>query len=241
MNQTPELLFAIEHLYSTFASYQLRENTEACPCCHNPQEEQRLHKKGLRKLNSGDLEHYAMDALLVWGGVDDFKHFLPRIFELAATPGESFMDSLLDPAMIFNKLHHGEWRTWPEPEQLAVERFFAALWRCVLDTPTQVLYGDEIEGWLCGIAQAVSTLSPYMEMWLTADTENALLNLARFIAETGFADPKQSPNAYWEERAELFNEVAAWMRSDAVKSKMTVIAAQYPQYDFVERGYTCLP
>ncbi len=236
MDQTPELQSAIEHLYFTFASYQLRENTEACTCCHNPQDEERLHRKELRRLNSRDLEQYAMDALFVWGGVYDFKHFIPRIFELAATCGGDF----LDPEMVFNKLHYGEWRAWPEPEQLAVERFFGALWHCVLDNPTHKMYGDEIDGWLCGIAQAVGDLSPYLTVWLAAETENARLNLARFIAETDFANPKYRPDAFWGERADLFDEVAAWVRSDTVKSRLAEIAAQYPQYDFVERAYTLL-
>jgi len=236
MNQTPELVSAIEQLYRTFASYQLHENTDACPCCHRSQDEERLHRKELRQLNAHDLEQYAMDALFVWGGVYDFKHFIPRIFELSVTCGDDF----LDPEMIFNKLHYGEWRTWPEPEQLAVERFFGALWYCVLDNPTHKMYGDEIEGWLCGIAQAVSDLSPYLGVWLITETENAYLNLARFVAETDFAKPNYRPFAFWEGRADLFDEVVAWVRSDAVKSRLAKIAAQYSQYDFVERAYTLL-
>jgi hypothetical protein len=39
----------------------------------------------------------------------------------------------------------------------------------------------------------------------------------------------------------LFDEVGAWVRSETVKAKMTTIAAEYPQYDFVERAYISLP
>jgi hypothetical protein len=63
------------------------------------------------------------DALFVWGNVDDYKHFLPRIFELAVARESEFVDE----AIVFNKLHHGEWRSWPDAEQQAVEHFFETL------------------------------------------------------------------------------------------------------------------
>ncbi len=59
---------------------------------HSPEDEKRLHKTSLRELNAKDLELYATDALFVWGNVDDFRHFLPRIFELAVTYGQEFVD-----------------------------------------------------------------------------------------------------------------------------------------------------
>jgi hypothetical protein len=183
------------------------------------------------------LEKYAFDALFVWGNVTDFKHFLPRIFELAVAHGDEFVDA----PVVFNKLHHGDWRHWPDAEQRSVEQFFAALWRCVLDSQPHEYWGWQIEGWLCGIAQAVGDLSPYLKMWAAMATDNARLNLGGFIADTDFANPNCHATAYWEERAELFADVGAWVRSDLVKTKMKVIAAEYPQYDFVERAYVSLP
>ena len=237
MEETNELRVAIENLYATFASYPLRDDTNACTCCHSPEDEKRLHRVPLRRLASGDLEAYAVDALFVWGNETDFKHFLPRIFELAATHGDEFVD----PEVVFNKLHHGEWRHWPDAEQRAVEQFFGALWGHILDSQPHEYYGWQIEGWLCGFAQAVGDLSPYLKTWVALETENARLNLAGFIADTDFADPHCHATAYWEERAESFAEVGAWVRGIVVKEKMKTIAAEYPQYDFVERAYISLP
>jgi hypothetical protein len=236
VEETTELRLIIENLYATFASYPLRDDTDACPCCHSPDDEKRLHRTSLRKLNPRDLEKYATDALFVWGNETDFKHFLPRIFELAAVHGEEFVD----PEVVFNKLHHGDWRHWPDVEQSAVEQFFHALWRCILDGQPHEYYGWQIEGWLCGIAQAVADLSPYLKTWGAMETENAKLNLAGFIADTDFADPNCHATAYWKERAELFAEVGTWVRGNVVKAKMIAIAAEYPQYDFVERAYISL-
>lgn len=207
MEETSELRAAIENLYVAFASYPLRDDTNPCACCHSPEDEKRLHRASLRNLSTEHLQQYAADALLVWGSGPDFKHFLPRIFELQVANGWDWVD----PEVAFNKLRHGEWRYWPAIEQHAIEKFFDALWACILDGRPHPDYGWEIEGWLCGIAQAVSNLSPYLEAWTGLDTENANLNLASLIAETDFADPNSRPTAYWETSAELFAQVGAWV------------------------------
>lgn len=215
MRQTAELRSAIEELYSAFAGYLLREDTEACPCCHTAQDEQRLHRKELRELDTEYLLKYSFDALFVWGGVDDFKHFLPRIFELITTHPDQF-----EIPVVLHKLHHGQWKDWPKPEHLAARSFLAAVWRCVVDGPSHEFYGMEVEDWLCGIAQAEESLSPYLDAWMVTDSENARLNLARFIAETDFGDPDPRPTAYWETRAESFKQIAVWVRGDAVKARI---------------------
>lgn len=237
MEETSQVRGAIENLYVAFASYPLRDDTNACSCCHSPEDEKRLHKISLRNLNTEQLQQYATDALLVWGSEADFKHFLPRIFELEVANGWDWVD----PEVVFSKLRRGEWRYWPETEQHAIEKFFDALWACIVDSQPHYDYGWEIEGWLCGIAQAVSNLSPYLEVWAGTETKNAKLNLASFITETDFADPNSRPTAYWEERAELYAQVGAWVRGDVVREKMKTIAAKYPEYDFVERAYVSLP
>ena len=174
MQETSELRTVIESLYEIFATYPLRADTNACACCHSAYDEQRLHMKPLRKLNADDLRQYAGDALFVWGEVDDFKHFLPRIFELEVAHGDSFVD--------------------PQPPEFNVM---------------------EIEDWLCGIAQAEAQLSRYLGKWLATETDNARLNLAAFIAHTDFAKPNRHPSDYWNNRPKLFDEVAAWVRSEA--------------------------
>jgi hypothetical protein len=237
MEETTALRVAIERLYAAFAVYPLRDDTNACACCHSKEDEKRLHRKQLREIGSAELQQYANDALLAWGDVSDFKHFLPRIFELTVAHGAEF----LDPQAVFKKLYHGEWRYWPETEQRAVEHFFDVLWNCALESQPQEATGEEIEDWLCGIAQAVSRLSPFLNRWLTTETENARLNLAGFIAYTDFANLKCHASGYWADRAELFDEIVTWLRSDEVKAKMVIIASDFPQCDFVERAYISLP
>lgn len=237
MEETVELRDAIENLYETFASYPLRDDTNACACCHSTSDERRLHTKPLRKLNENDLRQYAADAILVWGDANDFKHFLPRIFELTVTCGDAFED----PQVVFGNLYHAEWRYWTDVEQQGVQRFLKTAWECVLSAKPHEYCEWEIEDWLCGFARAGSPLSPYLATWLATDTVNAQLNLAAFLAGSGFLKPNCDATDYWVDRRESFAEVVAWVRSDAVKAKMTKIATEFPQYDFVERAYISLP
>jgi hypothetical protein len=233
--QTSELRDAVEDLYGVFAAYPLREDTNACRCCHTPEDEQRLHRKELRKLGSEELERYATDALFVWGGVDDYKHFLPRIFELSAEHAGNF----LDPPMVSNKLYHAEWWGWPHSERRALERFLNALRRNVIDEPGYEIYGDEIEDWICGLAQAVPDLSPFLNLWLALETENASLNLARFIVETEFVKSARACN-FWVDGCDLFDRVVKWVRSEAVKEKIRVTAGKHGGYGFVEMAHALI-
>jgi hypothetical protein len=237
LEETVELRDAIENLYETFASYPLRDDTNACPCCHSASDEQRVHAKPLRKLSQDDLREYAADAIFVWGDANDFKHFLPRIFELTVAYGDGFED----PQVVIGKLYHAEWKCWPDVEQQSVERFLKAAWECVLNAEPHEYCESEIEDWLCGLARAGSHVPPYLATWLEMETDNARLNLAAFLADAGFVNPNLDAHSYWGDRRESFAEVAAWVRSDAVKARMTRIAAEFSQYDFVERAYISLP
>lgn len=236
MEISSELETAVEGLYAAFAAYPLRDDTDPCPCCHSSYDEQRLHAKVLRKLDVDDLRKYTADALFVWGGVDDFKHFLPRIFELQILYGSDFDD----PQIALGKLRHSEWWSWHQAEQQAINSFLNETWACVLNTSPNEISGMEIEDWLCGIAQAEPSLAAYLKAWLATGDSNADLNLASFIGETGFSKSGQSPPDYWTNCPEAFAETSAWVRSDDVKARILKIASEYPEYDFVERAYTLL-
>jgi hypothetical protein len=117
------LRLAIEELYATFAVYPLKARIAGCPCCVTEEDNTRLHAHPLRKLEREDLYEFCWSALLTWGDVEDFKYFLPRIFELKASGA-----NVCDTFALLNKFEIGEWRTWPEREQQAVTRFLLADW-----------------------------------------------------------------------------------------------------------------
>jgi len=168
MVQAPELVEAIENMYRVFESYRVSADTQPCPCCHSSEDDQRLRSKVLRKLGPKDLYSYATDALYTWGDERDFKHFMPRIFELLIQDSAEFVD----PQSVFSKLLYvspssSSWRTWPIQEQTAISDYSRAVWDAVLASDPDDL-SNGVYDWLCTFAQAEGDLSHYLDRWLKA-------------------------------------------------------------------------
>jgi hypothetical protein len=224
MRRTPELSEAIENLYGVFQRYELRGNTDACTCHHTPEDEQRLHGNPLNKLSYDDLRDYAMDAIYTWGTGDDFKHFIPRLFELLAQapgPGHDFVDA----ASVFARLTYDSWcsccwRTWPGSEQKALSNYFLAVWDAALDSPPEDLPFDGAYGWLTAIAQAEHDLAHYLNRWLDAPSVNAHRNLALMITQERLPRAKNVLDAYWGDHREQWEQLNDWLRRPEVRQKL---------------------
>ncbi len=225
MLQTLELCEAIENLYRVFQGYELRSNTDACLCHHSAEDEHRIHRKPLNKLSHNDLQQYATDAIYTWGTGDDFKHFVPRLFELLTQPVESGC-SFPDAASILGKLSYeswcsSHWRSWPQEEQKAISGYLQAVWDAVLDSDPDDLPFDGAHGWLEAIAQAEHALMPYLDRWLNAPSLNAHRNLALMITQNGLPSVKIQSGAYWAGHREQWNQLSDWLRRPEVREKLT--------------------
>jgi hypothetical protein len=218
---TAELEAAIEGLYSAFESYPLPRFTNPCACCHSPIEaDAKLRSKPLRLLEAEDLRDYASDAINVWGDVLELKHFLPRILELLATTDRPTYD-FVDPQMVLNKLLYAHWREWPADEQASVEHYLQTLWRIVVSYPPAPDSIDDIEGWLCAIAQCEDDLSVYLDMWIAVESLTASLALASFLRMSAILSSKNAGrNAFWSGRDEQYRQLSAWVKTPAVKEKL---------------------
>ena len=187
MHASPELLASIERLYVVFSTYPLPKYTDPCLCCHTTEDEARVHHRPLRQLEPDDLQQFAYDAILTWGGERVLKHFLPRPFELFITiPNPSL--HLADPEILFSKFRHGKWYEWPESEQDAVRNFFHCLWNDVLNYESRY-DGDvwETESCLCSIAQSEDDLTPYFDQWIKNDSLEACLTLSGLLLQSAVA------------------------------------------------------
>ncbi len=126
---------ALETLYSVFSGYPLARKIKGCPCCVSDEDKTLLHIRPLRELTAEDLSRYAFKALTTWGTENDFKHFLPRLLELAADPYD--LSGEIDVEVLFGKLSYAKWRNWPLEEQQAVGLYFSALWQWLLTLPLE--------------------------------------------------------------------------------------------------------
>jgi hypothetical protein len=228
---TPEVLSAVEGLYSAFRAHPLPKWTDPCLHCHSEDEERELHAAPLRELGAEQLRPYAVDALWVWGGEAEFKHFLPRILEIFVTSPRPTLD-LQDPEMIFGKFRYGHWLRWPEAEQAAVRAFFLALWSAVLaDPPPGGDYLD-MESWLCSIAQAEDDVNPYLQVWHADEEVAANVALGQFICDSGVAHRRETGrNAYWEGRESQYKQIRAWVHSEAMRKKLLRAGARTSDAD----------
>jgi hypothetical protein len=218
MLPTSDCADAVDALYAVFQEHRLHADTNACPCCHRPGQERVLHSKPLRDLAAEDLRLYAADAILVWGDADDYRYFLPRIFELMVTL-EDPSTELDAPAIVFGKLRFGDWWTWPEREQNAIRRYFVALWNAVLRTDPDNCAFTDVEDWLCGIAQAENDLLPYLAAWESEESVETGRHLSILVTEHPFIQNGGHARDFWAERKEQFAQVRKWLLSDAVKGE----------------------
>lgn len=150
--------------------------------------------------------------MATWGDEDDFRHFLPRVLELAAS--DHYL--LVDIELILGKLSYAGWWEWPAAERHAIESFLSLRWNAGLgEDPPYTWPGSpalfEADSWLCGIAQARLDTAPFVEAWRRRGAVNTLGHVAAFLDSNPrlLADGTLG-NAFWEAGAE---ECAAQMRT----------------------------
>ncbi len=168
---TEELKISIESLYSTFSRYLFRSNMESCPCCVSDNDKKKLNTKQLRELTEEDLSKYAFKAMTTWGDTDDFKHFLPRIFELLSTT-----EFIVDTFVVLGKLNHGEWKTWSPVEQKAIHNFLIAWWK---DMTMNKSYFDKDA--FIEIYKLVGDIDLLLSNWEISFEDKSFINLIDLI------------------------------------------------------------
>jgi len=233
MNPSPRLLASVERLYQVFATYPLPRYTNPCPCCHQAEDDTKLRSKPLRNLESGDLQKYAMDAILTWGDEEVFKHFLPRLFELSVAV--SAPEQLgTDREILFSKFRHAHWQTWPDSEQAAVRDFLHSLWEDVLRCGfTYDNYYRGTESRLCSIAQAEDDIGPYLRQWTETETLEACLTLSGLILQSAVTLKRNAGrNQFWRGRDAQYQQLKDWVRSPAVEEKLERASQRWMDTDF---------
>ncbi len=156
----PNLQQAIQNLYTTFARYPLNVYMDYCMCCVTGSEAALILDGDLHDLPHENLVRFAAKAATTWGDVNDYRHFLPRIFELMAT--ERPLNIGTEAWRQACKLNELCWWAWPEGEQEAIEDFFLAWFRAALKSPQQNRIGHDAGDILKAAASIGDDLGPYL-------------------------------------------------------------------------------
>lgn len=180
------VLVAVEGLYRTFARYPLRACIEGCPHCRLEDAEARLHTAPLRALSPDDLAAFASKAMTTFGDVDDFRHFLPRLAELA-----TFRTGWELPQLC-RKLVYAHWESWAEPERAAIEAWLQALERVVATDGSDIAIDprDVVD------ASAVlgRNLEPLIARWIASPSPAAIDMLAEIVVDVAASANHSSPH-----------------------------------------------
>lgn len=207
---------AIEALYATFARYKLSGAVAGCPHCTSSDDDRLLNSDPLQKLPPANLERFAFKAVSTLGTLEDFKHFLPRILELAALQGKI---GHVDFEIILGKLDYTGWTHWPEGERQAIRSYLSAMWRhelCIYPAPV------EADDCLCGIGNCEDDLQPYLQIWQGENGAASLNHLTDFIADNArhLLKGKGLGNAFWKEREPQARQVIQWLLAPSMAKKL---------------------
>lgn len=227
MQPSPKLQRAIDRCYDAFAAYPEPLNLDASPLRDPIQILKNLTSAPLGQLSGESIESYAGFAMTTVGGVEDYKHFLPRILELAVEG--SFLGT--EPPIIGQRLKLGEWLEWPAYEQEAVGDLFIEAWKQVLlEHPD-----DEVaEDWLCGIANLNLDVSAALEVWDETPSVNATLQLAEFcLTEAGSVfEEDAEERGYWSYPSEAnVRLVRTWLLGDGVSRRLSAARSRVRSSD----------
>jgi len=204
-----ELELAIGELYDAFRPYRLGPDFTGCPHCVDDSESECLKSAALRDLGVDHLRRYATKAITTWGTATEFKHFAPRLLELAAIDPQDFL--FLE--VLFSKFEYASWRSWYPQEQQALERFFRSFWSSCLDQPADDSTSELADTALCALAQSHDTVAPFLEGWARHDSPSAPRHLAYFVIinSGSLAAKARLSNPFWKDRAMQAAQVREWL------------------------------
>lgn len=204
-----DLTQSVERLYAVFGKYGLHAPVKGCDHCVMPEDIARIQAKPLRELDAEDLRKYAFKALTTWGEEEDFKHFLPRLFELAADEllydgGDLMIETL------FDKLHYTHWKNWPANERQAFAEFLHAMWARAL---TLECDAGQV---LCCIAQTEIELTGFLDHWLYRSGNAGIRKLVEFGNDKlgDLTKYRVIKDAYWDDHNAQVAEVSQWLLAE---------------------------
>lgn len=207
---------AEEALYAAFVRYQ-GSHVVGCPHCVSFEDGAALRRTPLRQLGS-ELDRYLFKAMTTWGTKDDFKHFVPRLIELYAVSSNAWL--------LCDKLAYANWRSWPEPERQAIEKYLEILWRQSFDPEDPPLPGYTL---LETMVTLELDLAPYdprkkLNLWRTNTSRESAQHLADFVLDHGpelfWPNSSTGRPTLWRRRPDVGDDVCRWLLEPATREAL---------------------
>ena len=221
----------VRDVYTAFRGYRLAPHIEPDACFPGVCDDRPLRADSLHRLPPSAFENYQWKAITTWGSVDDFKHFLPRLLEIAATTQAEDTSTQVEAWRVFGKLRYGKWRRWKSKEQQVLDAFFDALWSALLARPVDASgtewQAQTLGDWLSSFAHAHEDLSRFLSQWEAEAGDSAQgLMAAAHLAQTVVRSRDgllKKGSLDWDMYNELDGQEAqmmAWLASDAVRRSL---------------------
>lgn len=218
MTPLSSLARSIETCYAVFSQYRQPRILHASPLRDPAEILKTLTAVHLRELTDGSIGPYAGYALTTVGDVDDYRHFLPRILELAVYsqtyPG-------MEPTMIAGKLRTGNWLEWPEDEQKGLQDFFSLAWH-------QAVHSDDFAAdciiWFRAMTMLNAHIGWALERWIASRHPNTKIQLANFIqsqTKAIFAEAGSARRDWESVDNTIIEDIRKWMLGEAVEESLT--------------------
>lgn len=199
---------AMREVYRVFAKYKKPRDFDACEHCMSAEEKRFFLSHDLSALTADQLTTYAADVLLTMGDVQDFKHFLPRIFELSVNDDGWYPD----PEVVLGKLQLAYWYEWPENERTAVLNLLNEKFSSLVKDPNAE--GSDIDTWLCALSRCVNDITPYLKLLESEASDDKLLG---FIEDNESAlTTGKLANPFWDSPPNE-RRVIDWLNSGRMK------------------------
>ena len=202
---------ALDHVYETFKVYSPPRVLEASPLRDPVEILNALTAAPLQMLSVENVESYVISALTTVGNVQDYKHFLPRILELAVE------SALVEPEIIASKLRYAGWHNWPLQEQRTVADVFYTAGNQALNAHPDEYLAD---GWLCGIAILRLDIREILQAWQSAQSAGASLQRAHLLTASLF-ESDLDERGYWSEVDETtIHTIQKWLLSQEARADL---------------------
>ena len=199
----------IEQLYRVFSRYALPARMVFCDYCDTAEYEESLHAE-LSTMPAELVDKYTWDAMHHTGNQLDFRHFVPRIYQLLWRDELPFAD----PEMVIGRLAHADWQDWSAAEHDSVRGVLDGLWD---DAMRRQAPPVDIDSLVCGLGLAFRGVPPHVENWTTDNRPLAAPRLVEFVLANASELPEQRlGDPWWEQGREAMEALVTWLLTPRV-------------------------